>query len=84
MDCEALHSTMEHHIGFYDVQKSHNYLRCELNFKMHIMMQFSMHINHLNSLKRNNSPAALKQPFQTPMFSFNASIPRKFDFCHSN
>ena len=43
---QKFHDKGEEHIGFYDVQKSHNYLRCELNFKLHIMMQFSMHINH--------------------------------------
>ena len=72
------------HLGFYEVQKSQNQLRCELNFKLHLMMQFSMNMNHFHSLKRKNSVAALKQPFQTPMCSFNASIPRKFDFGRSN
>ena len=80
----ALPSRSRSHLGFYEVQKSQNQLRCELNFKLHLMMQFSMNINHFHSLKRNNSVAALKQPFQTQMCSFNASIPRKFDFCRWN
>ena len=51
-----------------------------MNFNVHIKRQFSMHINHFHSLKRNDSPAALTQAFCTPMCSFNASIPRNFGF----
>ena len=68
------------HIGFYDVPESQHYLRSEANFKLHIKMQFSMHIRHFHSLKRNSAQAAQKQPFSKPMCSCNASIPRKCGF----